>query len=664
MMTERNKKVRAFLGEGPSKERLDNVLLLPWWLRILLVCVGGCLVFLSFPTFDFYYFAYFALVFHLWAIHGLSPRRAFWLGLLGGSITNVGGFYWISGLLVDFGHMSLWLATLLCVLLCITQGFVYAFWAYLVRKIDISPYKSGIAAFLAMEFIIPMLFPWYYGNSQYLFIPATQIAEIFGVFGVTLLLVVVNFLIYELSTILVAKRRGIAFKVPKRFFAMGSAFVVFCFVFGVIRIQQIDKIQEEAPKLHVGMVEADIGIWEKEDEKKLRNNLFIHHALSKQLVDKGVELIVWPESSYQSHYIWGSALPSNDLVELEADALYTENFAPKAALIMRGIDAAFGPKLRVHGEFSGTYHRALMRAGIATERHAALGSYPLVCKPHPKSMLKCPFTRVVPDAINYYLPSNAALLESRDADFKARTMPYNMEGVQRDIRTPIIFGTLTMEGKPELELDYHELLKASRDALKVYNTATFLDADGRVLGKYHKVYLLLFGEYIPLVDKIPWIYDILPEAGNLSPGQTTDIIEFNGARFAIIICYEDILPRFVRTFSRERPQVFINITNDAWFGKTTEPYLHMALATMRSVEHRKWLVRSTNTGVSVFVDAVGRIVAQTSLYDAETLDAMVSIMPPTRSVYSYIGDVLAWLSLLATAFFFFTIRKRRAKKQK
>lgn len=657
-----NARIRGYLHEPESSERLDNQLCLPWWLRIVFAVVGGTLIFLAYPTYDQYYLAYFALVFHLWAIHGLGPKSAFGLGLLAGTVTNVGGFYWISGLLVDFGHMSLWLAMTLCVLVCITQALVFAFWAYLIRKIDIQPYKSGIVAFLAMEFIIPMLFPWYFGNSQYLFLPAVQVAELFGVFGVTLLLAVSNFLLYEVSVCLVAKLRAIHIAVPRAFFVVGGLYVAFCFIFGTVRIHQIDHLQNEMPKMHIGMVEGDIGIWEKEDPAKLKDNLYIHHHLSKKLADKGVELIVWPESSYQSSFIWGSALKSRDLALLEADALYTETFAPKAALIMRSLDAAFGPNFRVNGEINGSYHRALMRAGIANGYHAALGAYPAKCKDDPKSMLKCPFTRVVPDAVGYYLPSNARLLESRSADFSARTMPYNMEGVQRDTRVPVIFGTLTMEGKENLNMDFAQLLQASRKDLKVYNTATFLDAAGRVLGQYHKVYLLLFGEYFPYADTFPWIYDVLPEAGNLSPGTQTNIIEFKGARVAIIICYEDILPRFVRKFSKERPQIFVNVTNDAWFGKTSEPYLHMALATMRSVEHRKWLVRSTNTGVSVFVDAVGRIVAQTSLYDPEILDAVVSIMPPTRSLYSYLGDVLAWLSLLACAVLFVGVRKRGKAK--
>src|SRR5690606_33742301 len=86
-------------------------------------------------------------------------------------------------------------------------------------------------------------------------------------------------------------------------------------------------------------------------------------------------------------------------------------------------------------------------------------------------------------------------------------------------------------------------------------------------------------------------------------------------RIGPMICYEDILPIFARTLARVGdPQIFLNITNDAWFGDTDEPYLHMALSVFRAVEHRVPLIRAVNTGTSVHVDAAGRIVDQLHSY--------------------------------------------------
>jgi apolipoprotein N-acyltransferase len=105
----------------------------------------------------------------------------------------------------------------------------------------------------------------------------------------------------------------------------------------------------------------------------------------------------------------------------------------------------------------------------------------------------------------------------------------------------------------------------------------------------------------------------------------------------MLICYEDLLPAYARRVAVHNPNVLINLTNDAWFGKTAEPEHHLNLALMRSVEYRRWLLRSTNTGISVFIDAVGRRVAQTRLDDAETLLRAVPLLEG-QTVYARLGD--------------------------
>jgi apolipoprotein N-acyltransferase len=118
-----------------------------------------------------------------------------------------------------------------------------------------------------------------------------------------------------------------------------------------------------------------------------------------------------------------------------------------------------------------------------------------------------------------------------------------------------------------------------------------------------------------------------------------------------LICYEDILPRFTRQVAAKGADVFINVTNDAWFGKTAEPYLHLALAIFRTVENRRYMIRSTNTGVSAFIDANGRIVSATSLEEAELLIEDVPILQ-METLYTRFGDVFMALCFMALAMFF------------
>jgi apolipoprotein N-acyltransferase len=127
-------------------------------------------------------------------------------------------------------------------------------------------------------------------------------------------------------------------------------------------------------------------------------------------------------------------------------------------------------------------------------------------------------------------------------------------------------------------------------------------------------------------------------------------------RVTPLICYEDILPRFTNDAVRHAdPELLVNMTNDAWFGDTTEPWEHLALAQFRAVEHRRFLVRGTNSGVSAVVDPVGRVVKHTSTFKEETLSAPIHWMNP-HTVYERIGD-WPWL-LVSVAVAIAAFRRR------
>jgi apolipoprotein N-acyltransferase len=96
---------------------------------------------------------------------------------------------------------------------------------------------------------------------------------------------------------------------------------------------------------------------------------------------------------------------------------------------------------------------------------------------------------------------------------------------------------------------------------------------------------------------------------------------------------------------RRIPDVLFNLTNDSWYGKSTEPLEHLALASFRSIEHRRSLVRSTNTGISAFVDPVGRIVTRSGIWTRETLVGRVPMMQG-RTVYALLGDWIGWFCAL------------------
>jgi apolipoprotein N-acyltransferase len=141
------------------------------------------------------------------------------------------------------------------------------------------------------------------------------------------------------------------------------------------------------------------------------------------------------------------------------------------------------------------------------------------------------------------------------------------------ITTPLIFGAVRV---------VH-----NSTGREIYNSAYLVDGDGTVLGTYDKTYLLAFGEYLPFGDWLPVFYEWSPHTSHFRSGTRTDPLVLNGVSYGLLICYEDLLPRFVRTVMEREPQVLVNITNDAWFGRSREPRIHLALALFRTVEHRR-----------------------------------------------------------------------------
>jgi apolipoprotein N-acyltransferase len=186
---------------------------------------------------------------------------------------------------------------------------------------------------------------------------------------------------------------------------------------------------------------------------------------------------------------------------------------------------------------------------------------------------------------------------------------------------------------------------------------------GNLRGRYDKQFLLAFGEYLPFGDTFPILYKWSPHSGSFSAGKTLDplTVDLKGKehKVSVLICYEDILPSFTnRAVAYAKPELLVNMTNDAWFGDTAEPWQHLALAKFRAVEHRRYLVRSTNSGVSAIIDPVGGIVDGTlsSTFKPEAREGVIHWMQGT-TVYEVIGDVpwyLVTIGIVVAAF-----RRRR-----
>ena len=193
-----------------------------------------------------------------------------------------------------------------------------------------------------------------------------------------------------------------------------------------------------------------------------------------------------------------------------------------------------------------------------------------------------------------------------------------------------------------------------------FNTALLSDTDGTIVGRYDKQLLLAFGEYLPLGATFPILHRWSPRSGRFSPGISLDPLVLGAHRVSAIICYEDLFPAYVNRMVRHAdPDLIVNLTNDTWFGDTTEPLEHLALAQLRAVEHRRYLVRATSSGVSAIVDAAGRIVMRGGQLREEALIGEARYLRQ-RTGYEIVGDAPWWACTLAIALMALVEKKRIA----
>lgn len=185
------------------------------------------------------------------------------------------------------------------------------------------------------------------------------------------------------------------------------------------------------------------------------------------------------------------------------------------------------------------------------------------------------------------------------------------------------------------------------DDYEFYNSAWLIDPNGKPQGKYDKAHLVPFGEYTPFKKWLPFLGKIVEQVGDFVPGPKGRVIGWNGHKLGVQICYEIIFPDLARAQVRNGADLLVNITNDAWYGRTSGPYQHFSMVAFRAVENRRALVRAANTGISGFVDPAGRITRSTGLYEEAAVVQKLPLLK-TRTVYTRCGDLFAKACLFTT----------------
>jgi apolipoprotein N-acyltransferase len=184
----------------------------------------------------------------------------------------------------------------------------------------------------------------------------------------------------------------------------------------------------------------------------------------------------------------------------------------------------------------------------------------------------------------------------------------------------------------------------------VYNSASLMAPDGRWVARYDKIHLVPFGEYLPFKSIFGFAGGLTKEVGAYERGASREPLPAKDEKLGVFICYESVFPHEVREFARKGAQVFVNLSDDGWYGEHGAFAQHLIQARMRAAENRRWLLRATDTGVTAAIDPFGRVTQVVPREVRTVLSADYGLVNET-TFYTRHGDCFAYgcaiISLLA-----------------
>ena len=253
-----------------------------------------------------------------------------------------------------------------------------------------------------------------------------------------------------------------------------------------------------------------------------------------------------------------------------------------------------------------------------------------------------------PDGARYLQPTDLIVWPEAPNDFLEidPTLRANVSSEQfhaaisslaRAAKAPIIVGMIGVDADPQVKRGYDE-----------YNSADFIAPDGRFVGRYDKMHLVPFGEYVPYKKLFFFAGSLLQDVGLLDPGKRRTVFPTGGHTYGVFICYESVFGDEVRQFVNLGADVLVNISDDGWYGDTSAAWEHLNMARMRAIENHRWVLRATNTGVTAAIDPYGRVVASAPRHVRTSLLAGFNYERDV-TFYSAHGDLFAYLCALVAA---------------
>ena len=240
----------------------------------------------------------------------------------------------------------------------------------------------------------------------------------------------------------------------------------------------------------------------------------------------------------------------------------------------------------------------------------------------PTGEIACPPNAAHPDLVVW--PESPAPFVEDDPRFQQALVT-----IAHEEQAPLVVGSLGT--------DFSEEDRSWRD----YNSALVVAADGGRVGRYDKIHLVPFGEYIPFKRLIFFARKLTGRVSEFTRGDEREVFRLNGHHYGVFICYESVFADEVRHFAQLGAEVLVNISADGWYGDTSAPWQHLNMARMRAIENRRWLLRDTNNGVTAVIDPYGRVRQSIPRHQVGALPAQYGFRDDV-TFYTAHGDVFAW----------------------
>lgn len=221
-----------------------------------------------------------------------------------------------------------------------------------------------------------------------------------------------------------------------------------------------------------------------------------------------------------------------------------------------------------------------------------------------------------------------------------------VSGMARQANAHVIVTSLGTNNSPAVD-----------SARELYNSAALVTPEGEWTSRYDKIHLVPFGEYVPFKQLLVFAEKLTREVGEYVPGTSRNVFPIDGYKVGTFICYESIFPGEIREFARNGANVFVNVSNDGWYGRWGAPEQHLAQARMRAVENKRWLLRATNTGITASIDSYGRIIDEAPREMRTYLDAPFATVEET-TFYTRHGDWFPYLCAIISVVALAAVRIR------